>query len=155
MECYEGVKMIKTFRGRMVNDTQDTIVLHTNDGSMGYRVRKMEMLPTHASKDIEGVIKIYSVESSNVTTPTTDINFSDNELIAAAVVTGAHSHEIAWYSSVIFDHMIFNQDIYVTWKCNDKIEDINYYIELEQVKLDLNESTVATLKNIRNVKSLA
>jgi len=29
----------------------------------------------------------------------------------------------------------------------------NYYLELEQFKLDLNENTVATLKNIRNIKN--
>jgi len=28
---------------------------------------------------------------------------------------------------------------------------VNYYIELEQMKLDLNENTVDTLKDIRNV----
>jgi len=150
MECYEGATMIKTFRGRMVDDTQDAISLHTNDGSMGYRILKMQMLPTHASKDIEGVIKIYSTRNANVTTPTTDIDFSDNELVAAAIVTGAHSHEIPWDSTVVFDHIVFNQDIYVTWKCNDKIEDINYYLELEQVKLDINSNTVATLKDMRN-----
>ena len=27
---------------------------------------------------------------------------------------------------------------------------VNYYIELEQIKLDIGESTVATLKDIRN-----
>ena len=30
---------------------------------------------------------------------------------------------------------------------------MNYYIELEQVSLDLTENTVATLKDIRNIKS--
>jgi hypothetical protein len=28
-------------------------------------------------------------------------------------------------------------------------EDCNYYLELEQIKLDLNQSTVATLKDMR------
>ena len=32
-------------------------------------------------------------------------------------------------------------------------ESVNYYIELEQIKLDLNENTVATLKDIRNIAS--
>ena len=30
---------------------------------------------------------------------------------------------------------------------------VNYYVELEQMKLDLNENTVATLKDIRNIES--
>ena len=45
----------------------------------------------------------------------------------------------------------FNQDIYVTMKDSSTGESCNYYIELEQMKLNLDEQTVATLKDIRNV----
>ena len=56
------------------------------------------------------------------------------------------------YIFPIFDNMTFNQDIYVTYKDDETAgKFINYYIELEQVKLDLNENTVATLKDIRNI----
>ena len=48
---------------------------------------------------------------------------------------------------------IFNQDIYITHVDSDASAPINYYIELEQIKLDLNENTVATLKDIRNIAS--
>ena len=51
----------------------------------------------------------------------------------------------------VFDKEIFNQDIYLTHDENLGSLAVNYYIELEQVKLDLNENTVATLKDIRNV----
>ena len=51
--------------------------------------------------------------------------------------------------------MTFNQDIYITLRCHNAAADVNYYIELEQVKLDLNENTVATLKDIRNNASSA
>jgi len=51
--------------------------------------------------------------------------------------------------NVVFDQEIFNQDIYVTQQCLQS-GDVNYYIELEQVKLNVDESTVATLKDIRN-----
>ena len=49
--------------------------------------------------------------------------------------------------------MIFNQDIYVTHKDVAVGQTVNYYIELEQIKLDLNENTVATLKDIRNIEA--
>ena len=52
---------------------------------------------------------------------------------------------------IIFDKEIFNQDIYITSKTITGSDEANYYIELEQVKLDLNENTVATLKDIRNI----
>ena len=49
--------------------------------------------------------------------------------------------------------MIFNQDIYLTHLESQGSSAVNYYLELEQIKLDLNENTVATLKDIRNIKS--
>ena len=55
--------------------------------------------------------------------------------------------------SVVFDNITFNQDIHLGFKNLDAAIDMNYHIELELVKLDLNENTVATLKDIRNIKS--
>jgi len=53
--------------------------------------------------------------------------------------------------TIIFDKEIFNQDIYITHtEAAGSALACNYYIELEQVKLDLSENTVATLKDIRN-----
>ena len=49
----------------------------------------------------------------------------------------------------IFDNTIVNQDIYITHSDIVGTTPCNYYLELEQVKLDLNENTVATLKDIR------
>ena len=54
---------------------------------------------------------------------------------------------------IIFDNMTFNQDIYVTHEDTVGSQPCNYYIELEQIKLDLTENTVATLKDIRNIES--
>ena len=55
--------------------------------------------------------------------------------------------------TIVFDNTTFNQDIFVTLKGHDHTTDVNYYIELEQVKLSLDENTVATLKDIRNIAS--
>ena len=53
----------------------------------------------------------------------------------------------------VFDNIKFNQDIFVTSKCHDKSGPVNYHIELERVRLDLSESTTATLKDIRSIAS--
>jgi len=150
MECYEGATMIKTFRGLMVDGAQDTIVLHTNDGSTGYRIVKFETIgATPGASNQESVTKIYKVAQSTVDGA---IDFSDNTLLGAAVTTTSISQEdFPLSNAIIFDREIFNQDIYVTHFDAKTGESANYYIELEQVKLDLSESTVATLKDIRNV----
>ena len=36
--------MIKTFRGQIADGGQDTILLHTNDGSAGYRIVKFQIM---------------------------------------------------------------------------------------------------------------
>jgi len=157
MECYGESKMIKTFRGLIADEAQDTIVLHTNDGSTGYRIIKLQLMPENpTSEDYEGVVKIWSTEQ---TAPHTDatIDFSNNELLG--IGTYSQDKNTNYYSDdviVIFDNMTFNQDIYITYlNAATSTAAMNYYLELEQVKLDLSESTVATLKNIRNEKRIA
>jgi len=141
--------MIKTFRGVMADDTMDTILLHTNDGAMGYRVVKFQVIGTApGSASYETVLKIYKVAQ---TTNVASINFADNTLLAVAAYAHSSSGGEGVVSDVvIFDQEIFNQDIYVTAKATGSANDMNYYLELEQVKLDLGENTVATLKDIRN-----
>jgi len=141
---------IKTFRGLIVDGGQDTIVLHTNNGSQGYRITKFEIIPEKpGATDHRFVVKIYKTQQTVIDA---EINFSNQVLLAAGDVSdNAASHYPTSTHGIIFDQEIFNQDIYVTAKDLDTGESINYYIELEQIKLDLNENTVATLKDIRNL----
>jgi len=139
---------IKTFRGLIADNTIDTVTLHTNNGSMGYRIVKFQVMPYNLNSSGEAAIKIYKIPQ---TTATFDFDFSDNTLLAAAYYTvNASADSYPEDHHVIFDQEIFNQDIYITHKNNDNVP-MNYYIELEQVKLDLSENTVATLKDIRNI----
>ena len=140
---------IKTFRGLIKDNTQHTIALHTNDGSTGYRIVKFDLMSeAPGAKTLEGACKIYKVEQSAIDGV---VDFSDQTLLAAGEYHKEQNEAYPLSKSIIFDQEIFNQDIYVTWHDVKVDESINYYIELEQVKLDLNENTVATLKDIRNI----
>jgi hypothetical protein len=151
MERYEGTKMIKTFRGKIADGDQDTIVLHTNDGSTGYKIVKFEALSIDSEEDVESTLKIYSVSQSAIDA---SIDFSDQTLLAAMIYNDSASNAYGPPAVVIFDNMTFNQDIYITLKASTVVTPfLNYYLELEQVKLDLGENTVATLKDIRNRKT--
>jgi len=143
--------MIKTFRGLIADGAQDTIVLHTNDGSIGYRIKKLQTIGNvPGTVNHENVLKIYKVSQTSIDGV---IDFSDNTLLGMAFFSGgAASINYPDDSVIIFDSEIFNQDIYITQNdVSGNAAVLNYYIELEQVKLDLSESTVATLKDIRNV----
>jgi len=141
--------MIKTFRGLLADDAVQTISLHTIDGSMGYRIVKFEIISSNpGTKDMEAYVTISKIPF----TPATTIDLSDQTILAVGYWHQAGN--IAYPDSdhkILFDKEVFNQDIYIG--CNDVQgnDGMNYYIELELVKLDLNENTVATLKDIRNV----
>ena len=141
---------MKSFRGLLVDGDIDTIPLATNTGSTGYKITKFQIMAPNANVDIESVVKIYSVSQ---TTADGAIDFEDNTLLAAGIIRGGTGASQAVVEITIFDNVKFNQDIYVTLKGADYTSNVNYYIELEQSKLSLDENTVATLKDIRNIES--
>lgn len=143
---------IISYRGKIADGTQDTIHLQTNNGLTGYRIIKFEAMAIDSEEDVESALKIFSVEQSNASISNT-INFSDTTLLAALIYNDSASNAYGPQPVVVFDNIIFNQDIYVTLKGSAGVSTpfLNYHIELEQKPLDLNEQTVATLKNIRNI----
>ena len=140
--------MIKSFRAKLAHDTFQTIRLGTNKGEMGYRINKFQLMFTNPGDvNTESVVKIFSLPQ---TTPNAEIDFDDQTLLGAAYISGTNSPNYPDEIVVVFDNVTFNQDIYVThFNANPSAEPCNYYLELEQVKLDLNEATVATLKDMR------
>jgi hypothetical protein len=143
---------IKSFRGKLADGEQQTISLHTNNGSIGYMIKKFQiMMEQPGNTAQESLVQIFKIEQTTVPTSAATVDFSDNTLLAAAFQdTNVHPTEV-----VVFDNEIFNQDVYITYTDNGSgtNEDVNYYIELEQIKLALDENTVATLKDIRNIEA--
>jgi len=139
--------MIKTFKGRIGHDAQITIRLSTNNGMIGYKILKFQIMALSPGADsVEHVSQIYSIDPDGATT---DVNFDNPTLLATSFLTQSSSAGYANYN-VIFDNKVINQDVFVTQKDNGPgSKGCNYYVELEQVKLDLGEATVATLKDMR------
>jgi hypothetical protein len=139
---------IISYRGKLADDAQDLIPLHTNDGKTGYKVIKFELLPANpGTESYENVVKIYKIAQ---TANTGTIDFSDLTLVGAAYLSGSTSAINPEDLSVIFDNEVFNQDIYVTHQDNAGTQPVNYYIELEQVNLTEDQALVAIVKNLRN-----
>ena len=148
--------MNKTFRGKLASTDVLRIRLSTNNGLTGYKIVKFQVMTGSAVANVESanMVAVSSTESdaTGVTrTAQNNVNFDDPTLLAA-IDYRQHANEAYGISSnnVIFDDKIFNQDIYVTNQdITASAEPLNYYIELEQVKLSENEATVATLKDMR------
>ena len=143
---------IKSFRGLLADTAIQTIRLATNNGSVGYRIVKFQVMtkdPMNA--DAEHVVKIYKIPQ---TTADGVVDFSDNTLIGVGTIANETDGKLYPINvNIVFDNEIFNQDIYVTHLDLLGGQSCNYYIELEEVKLDLNQNTMATLKDIRNIES--
>ena len=144
--------MIKVFRGPLTNAGQVTIRLGTNNGLIGYKINKFEIFPNEpGAVNTEGIVKVFKTKQTSVDAL---VDFGNGHLIAAAYYTQyAQPNTTANSVISIFDAEIFNQDIFATYsEISGTTQLMNYYIELEQVKLDLSEATVATLKDMRGTE---
>ena len=141
---------IKTFRGKLADAGIDTMSLHTNNGSIGYRIVKFQLIAARPASDShESVVQVFSVPQ---TTASENVDFNDPTLLAVGFYE-TNSGSTVSKLDIIFDNMTFNQDIYITHNEKAGAAEINYYIELESLQLSLDENTVATLKDIRNIES--
>jgi len=141
---------IISFRGRIADLGQDTIPLQTNKGLIGYRLKKIQLFSIQPGVlDEAHVVQIFSVEQSDTST-FDDVDFSKQTLLGASYYKDDDQNYNPGFMTTVFDNRIFNQNIYVTHADVKAALKVNYYIELEQMDLAMDEATVATLKDIRN-----
>ena len=140
---------ILSYGGLLADGGQNTILLSTKKGEVGYRITKFQLMPNIPGlASAEHVIKVFKIEQ---TTVDGIVDFNDNTLLAAGYTnnyTDAMAYPLQQYT--IFNKEIFNQDIYVTHKDVATGQACNYYIELEVIKLDESQAMVTTLQDIRN-----
>lgn len=146
---------ILSYKGLLADGGQDTILLSTKKGEIGYRIKKFQVFPSQPGQvSYESVVQLWKESQSSISTSAVVVDFSDNRLLGAgyygqySTISSANQND-----TVVFDQEIFNQDIYVT---HTNVEgagaanEMNYYLELEIIKLSEDQAMVATLKDIRN-----
>jgi len=140
--------MIKTFRGQLGDGEQETIRLSTNNGMVGYRINKIDVISNDPlGTAAKGVVKIYKRKQDTVDA---EINLDDHMLFGVCYYTSNNTTSSnAVNESIVFDQEIVNQDLFITSDSGGATQLMNYYIELEQLALDISEATVATLKDLR------
>ena len=130
---YTGTGKVHSFRGLLDSDGQDKIRIQGPVGAIAWRITKFEILPKNfGTADYEAVVQVWREEQ---TTPTNVIDFRIDELLAAACWSGPTNvtGEVSG-THVIFDNALFLRNIWVTLK-DTQSGKINYYIELEEVKV--------------------
>ena len=131
--------MIKSFRGQIADDTTTTIRLSTNNGLIGYRIVKFEAMPVNPDTNVETTIAIFKQKVDR----STDVDFNSPLLLASILYSTSASNLYNPMPVIIFDNEVFNQVYFIL---NIKGSSggpatMNFHLELEQVKTDLNEAT--------------
>lgn len=146
---------IKTFRGLLKDLDVERIRLTTVDGMIGYRIHKFQLIAHKpGAQEYETTVTIQKVpfekESDGTNIVSNDINFDDSNILAVGYMSGHDGTNYPQVNEVlIFDNAVVNQDIYIG--ANDRQSNaMNYYLELEQLKLNANSQAVITLKDIRS-----
>tara|TARA_R110002110_G_scaffold106238_1_gene266459 strand:- start:14 stop:460 length:447 start_codon:yes stop_codon:yes gene_type:complete len=140
---------IKTFRGQIPMGLEIKIHLSTNDGLTGYRINKFQLISNApGANDNEFVGKIKTKADPNIDAT---VDFNDSDLLAVVYLKEGAGVNQGVNDVIIFDNETFNQDAFVNiTDASGGTTPCNFYLELEQFKIDLNTSTFHTLKNIRS-----
>ena len=140
---------IKTYKGKIAMDVETKIHLSTNDGLTGYRINQFKIMssqPGVASHELVGKVRLTADPNVGPV-----VDFNDTDLLAAVFQQDLEVGN----DVIIFDKETFNQDIFVQiGSASGSAVPANFYLELEQFKLDLNTSTYHTLKSIRSSKQI-
>ncbi len=141
--------MNKTFRGQIKALEQQTIRLSTNTGLQGYRIKKLNIIPIQpGAVDGEHIVQVYTTEH-DTTSLYDNVDFRDPTLLGVAFYKTDTSEVNTDTNTVVFDNMVFNQDIYISHAELIGNLPVNYLIELEPVTLSKDEAALATLKDMR------
>jgi hypothetical protein len=142
---------ILSFRGQLDEGLEERIKLSTLNGKKGYKITKFQtMAQSPGADNYENITKIYSKEQGS---GSTTVDFTESDLLAVAFQEDASGHTYPVANVIIFDNVVFNQDIYVSTAATTGTIPVNYHIELEVMDLSDIQATQLTLKSLRDIAS--
>jgi len=137
---YKGTGQMHSFRGLLADGKQDKIRIEGATGEIAWRITKFEIFPAQPGEaTYESTVQIWRDEQATPSTSTLIVSFDNDELLAAAYY-GQYSTISSASQAIIttFDNQLFVRNLFVT---HTNVEgsgvgsSINYYIELEEVKV--------------------
>jgi len=130
---YKGTGQMHSFRGLLASGEQDKIRIEGATGEIAWRITKFQTVNSApGAEDVENTTQIFREEQSAVVST---IDFTDDELLAISVYRAGAGLAEPNTSNIIFDNALFSRNIYVTSGNAGGSASMNYYVELEEVKL--------------------
>ena len=131
---YKGTGKVHSFRGLLPDGKQHKIRIQGPVGAIAWRITKFMVMPYDVSdEDYEAVVKIYRESQSSIDH---NVDFTDSELLGAGLWSSSSSNNVYPDDmTIIFDNALFSRNIYITYEDTKTNGGMNYYIELEEVKV--------------------
>jgi len=131
---YTGTGKMHSFKGLLANGEQRKIRIQGPVGAIAWRITKFQIIQKEPGENLaEAVVKIYREEQSSIDAV---IDFGDAELLASAYWEDNDSVTYNHSTTVIFSNELFSRNVHVTaFHASSHTEPMNYYIELEEVKV--------------------
>ena len=135
---YKGTGKVHSFKGLLEDGEQRKIRIQGPVGAIAWRITKFSVFPNlPGTQDYESTLQVWRESQDSISTSTATVDFRDDELLAAAYYVEDKS---ATYGNppgllVIFDNALFSRNIHITHTATTGAELMNYYIELEEVKV--------------------
>jgi len=127
---------VHSFRGLLGDGGEDEINLERSNANLAYRIVKFVVFPNlPGTQDYESTLQVWRESQDSISTSVATVDFSNPDLLAAAYFVEDKS---ATYGNppgviVVFDNVLFSRNIYVTHTATTGSENMNYYIEIEEV----------------------
>ena len=139
----------KTFRIQVDDEGTGIVPIRRVDGSIGYQIKSMQVIPRDPTdNNTEYIVKVFST-TGNAVSDTVD--FDDTSLIAVAYYSNSSTAGSGPLDVLIFDDVIFNQDIQITASGDSTATPMNVIIKVKEMQLSIVENTLTTLRNIRDI----
>jgi hypothetical protein len=143
-----------SYRGMLDIGTKEKINLKTNNGKVGYKIVKFQIISTTPGTSAgTGTELIAQIFSRNPQSILSTVIFTDNTLLAVAYNKDGVAASDSVTETIIFDNEVFNQNIFITMtdQSGNSVP-ANYYLELEAMPINDLQATQLTLKSIKSVK---
>jgi len=122
---------VHSFQGLLNDGGQDEINLERQNLNLAYRIIKFEVMSNHpGAVSTEDIVKVYKEKQSSIDGV---VDFSDPDLLAAALWHDNNGSAYPISYQVIFGNKLFSRNIWVTASDIEGSFATNYYLELEEV----------------------
>ena len=148
---YKGTGKIHSFRGLLADGEQDKIGIQGSVGAVAWRITKFQVIGSAPGAAYYEATTTITREEIN--TPLATIDLEDDNILAVAFYAGnAAAFNYPTSQIIIFDNALFVRNIWVS--LNDlQSNSMNYYIELEEVKVSAAGMAQLSLAASRRVQT--